>query len=159
RITLNRVLLRSPPTAEERSQISPDNLAALPQETPHERQLFLDGVIWHAAYQAVHPEESDTSIQEATLHHFEKRLDIARATHRVLHVDNPNLITGQEWLSRLDRLLQRVETVRKGALVMSMDATIWPFDERRSSTLRESPLFDEFIKLLENGIHVMLITE
>src|SRR5258708_35125380 len=53
----------------------------------------------------MHPEESEEAVQVATLHYFETRPDILRATMRVLDERNPNLISGQEWLIKLDQLL------------------------------------------------------
>jgi len=77
-------------------------------ETPVERQLFIDGVVWHEFSHYQNPGLSEAEVQRATLDYYKSRPDILFATLAVLDQNNPNHIYAQRvlpnWLVKFLRV-------------------------------------------------------
>jgi len=97
RIEINRALLRSLPSDEERLCLAPNILQTLPAESSEDRQLFLDGVVWHQGLYLLNPNRDEAWLLEMTLKYYRSHQDIAAATRRVLRRSTPG--SSAHWIS------------------------------------------------------------
>lgn len=103
RIEINRALLRSLPSDEERLGLAPNILQRLPAESSEDRQLFLDSVVWHEGVHLLNPNRDEAWLLEMTLSYCRSHPDIAAAARRVLRGGAPG--SSARWISALPWLV------------------------------------------------------
>ena len=103
RIEINRALLRSLPSDEERLGLALNILQTLPAESSQDRQLFLDGVVWHEGLHLLNPNRDEAWLLDMTLSYNRSHPDIAAAARRVLRGGAPG--SSARWISALPWLV------------------------------------------------------
>ncbi|MBU1912709.1 MAG: hypothetical protein KKB22_04165, partial [Candidatus Omnitrophica bacterium] len=115
RIEINRALLRAPPEdIAQRAQLGI-------KETPEERQLFIDGIIWHEGYHLLNLTYSEEEAEEATLKYYISRPDILVATEKCLDDASMNLVYGKRLLRRINDLILKDDKVKKIVLTYLLE--------------------------------------
>ena len=156
---IHRAFLRGPPAGA--------------QETEAERQLFLNGAVWHDMHHLLHPKDPEEKVEAATIEHFvteyheakaEGRVSILEATIKVLRDDNRNWIYGAEWLSSLETalLILRLQEAVAAGEVTKIQLPYFPVEgeinkESLDNMLGDLLLAAQYSKADAKGIMAMLL--